>query len=49
MGEILPLRDLNRSYALWAYERLGGRKGQTAEKLGVDPKTLNNGLPVTGT
>jgi two-component system response regulator HydG len=44
VGEILPLREMNRSYALWAYERLGGRKGLTAEKLGVDHKTLNKWL-----
>jgi len=44
VGEILPIREMNRSYAMWAYERLGGRKGQTAEKLGVDHKTLNKWL-----
>jgi two-component system response regulator HydG len=43
-GEILPIRELHRRYAMWAYERLGGRKGQTAEKLGVDHKTLNKWL-----
>jgi two-component system response regulator HydG len=43
-GEILPIRELNRRYAAWVYERLGGQKGQTAEKLGVDHKTLNKWL-----
>jgi two-component system response regulator HydG len=43
-GEILPIRDVNRRYAAWVYERLGGQKGQTAERLGVDHKTLTKWL-----
>jgi two-component system, NtrC family, response regulator HydG len=39
-GEILPIRKLQRLYARWALEQLGGLKGKTAEKLGVDAKTL---------
>ncbi len=39
-GEILPLRELQRRYVAWAFEQLGGRKTYTAEKLGVDLKTL---------
>jgi two-component system response regulator HydG len=43
-GEIVPMRDVQRRYATWVYERLGGRKMQTAEKLGVDFKTLSKWL-----
>ncbi len=39
-GEILPLRELQRCYAAWAFEATGGRRMVTAEKLGVDIKTL---------
>jgi two-component system response regulator HydG len=43
-GEIVPMREAQRRYAAWAYERLGGRKLQTADKLGVDHKTLSKWL-----
>jgi two-component system, NtrC family, response regulator HydG len=39
-GEIIPIRDLQRRYANWALGQLGGHKGKTAEKLGIDAKTL---------
>ena len=39
-GEIVPIRDLQRRYAAWALAKLGGHKGKTAEKLGIDAKTL---------
>ena len=39
-GEVIPFRELQRRYAAWAYEQLEGRKVLTAEKLGVDFKTL---------
>jgi two-component system response regulator HydG len=39
-GEVLPIRELQRRYAAWALEQLGGHRGRTAEKLGVDAKTL---------
>ncbi len=39
-GDVRPIRDIQRRYAAWAFERLGGRKLLTAEKLGVDFKTL---------
>jgi two-component system, NtrC family, response regulator HydG len=39
-GEVLPLREVQRRYAVWAYDRLAGRKLHTADKLGVDVKTL---------
>src|SRR5262245_24025738 len=43
-GAIVPMREMQRRYAAWAYEQLGGRKMDTAEKLGVDFKTLNKWL-----
>jgi two-component system, NtrC family, response regulator HydG len=39
-GEIIPIRELQRRYATWALAQLGGHKGKTAEKLGIDAKTL---------
>jgi two-component system, NtrC family, response regulator HydG len=39
-GPILPLSEVARRYAAWAFERLEGRRMLTAEKLGVDRKTL---------
>jgi two-component system, NtrC family, response regulator HydG len=43
-GEVLPLREIQRRYVAWAFEQLGGRKAHTAEKLGVDVKTLGRWL-----
>jgi two-component system response regulator HydG len=42
--DIIPVRDLQRRYALWAMDRLGGRKMLACEKLGIDTKTLNKWL-----
>ncbi len=39
-GEIVPIRELQRRYASWVFETLGGRHRLTAEKLDVDVKTL---------
>ena len=39
-GEVVPVRDIQRRYARWALERLGGHRGRTAQQLEVDPKTL---------
>jgi len=41
---VLPMREMQRRYAAWAYEQLGGRKLLTAEKLGIDDKTLTSWL-----
>ena len=41
---VLPMREIQRRYAVWAYEHLGGRKLLTAEKLGIDDKTLTSWL-----
>ncbi|MET0342279.1 MAG: sigma-54 dependent transcriptional regulator [Polyangiales bacterium] len=37
---IVPVRDLQKRYAAWALEQLGGRKMLTCERLGIDAKTL---------
>jgi two-component system response regulator HydG len=47
-GEVVPMREMQRRYAAWAYERLGERKVQTAETLGVDFKTLHKWLTAEG-
>ncbi|MEO7114214.1 MAG: sigma 54-interacting transcriptional regulator, partial [Polyangiaceae bacterium] len=39
-GAILPIREVQRRYAVWAFEQLGARKMVTAEKLEIDDKTL---------
>jgi two-component system response regulator HydG len=39
-GAVLPIREVQRRYAAWALERLGGHKARTAEALDVDTKTL---------
>ena len=39
-GPVVPMREIQHRYAAWALEQLGGRKMLTAEKLGVDDKTL---------
>ena len=39
-GAVMPVRDLTRRYAVWALEQLGGHKTRTAERLGIDMKTL---------
>lgn len=43
---VIPVRELQRRYAAWALERLGGRKMLTCEKLGIDSKTLAKWLSV---
>jgi two-component system response regulator HydG len=42
--EIIRVRDLQRRYAAWALERVGGRKNIACEKLDIDAKTLNKWL-----
>jgi two-component system response regulator HydG len=39
-GEVIAMREMQKRYAAWAYEELGGHKTQTAERLGIDVKTL---------
>jgi two-component system response regulator HydG len=47
-GEVVPMREMQRRYAHWAYERLGGRKVLTADTLGLDFKTLSKLLGSDG-
>ena len=39
-GEIQPIREIERRYAIWAVAQTGGHRGKAAEKLALDPKTL---------
>jgi two-component system, NtrC family, response regulator HydG len=43
-GTVVPLREMMRRYTAWAFEQLGAQKLLTAEKLGVDIKTLRRWL-----
>jgi two-component system response regulator HydG len=43
-GPVLPVRDLTRRYAVWALEQMGGHRTRTAERLGIDAKTLSKWL-----
>jgi two-component system response regulator HydG len=40
LGGVMPIREVQRRYAAWALEKLGGHRTRTAEALGVDGKTL---------
>jgi two-component system response regulator HydG len=40
-GQVQAMRELQRGYARWAFDQLGGHKSRTADKLGIDVKTLN--------
>jgi len=42
--EVLPARELQHRYAAWALDRCGGHKSRTAERLGIDIKTLSRWL-----
>jgi two-component system response regulator HydG len=39
-GGVMSIREVQRRYAAWALEKLGGHKARTAEALGIDTKTL---------
>jgi two-component system response regulator HydG len=39
-GGVMPFREVQRRYAAWALSQFGGQRGRTAERLGVDGKTL---------
>ncbi len=45
---VLPIRELQRRYAAWALERLGGAKMATCDALGIDSKTLSKWLTGDG-
>ncbi|HTR54452.1 MAG TPA: sigma-54 dependent transcriptional regulator [Kofleriaceae bacterium] len=42
--EIIPMREMQRRYARWVCEQLGGLKLRASDRLGVDIKTLNRWL-----
>jgi two-component system response regulator HydG len=42
--EILSSREMQRRYAAWVLEKLGGNRARTAETLGIDVKTLGKWL-----
>lgn len=39
--DVTSMRAMQRRYAEWALDKLGGRKMLACEKLDIDPKTLN--------
>jgi len=39
-GDVQPIRVIQHRYATWALAQCGGHKGRTAERLGIDGKTL---------
>ncbi|HXJ22431.1 MAG TPA: sigma-54 dependent transcriptional regulator [Polyangia bacterium] len=47
-GGVIPMREVQRRYAAWALEQLGGQRGQTADRLGIDGKTLAEWLSESG-
>ncbi|MFO0662193.1 MAG: sigma-54 dependent transcriptional regulator [Polyangiaceae bacterium] len=40
-SEVVTMRAMQKKYAEWVLERLGGKKMVACEKLDIDPKTLN--------
>jgi two-component system response regulator HydG len=47
-GAIVPMREMQRRYAAYAYEKLGATKAETADALGIDTKTLSKLLAREG-
>jgi len=43
-GEVIPMIEVQRRYARWAFDQMAGHKTRTAERLDVDTKTLNRWL-----
>jgi two-component system response regulator HydG len=43
-GPVVPIREVQRRYTAWAFQQLEGRRMATAEKLGIDDKTLSRWL-----
>jgi two-component system response regulator HydG len=39
-GAVMPIRELQRRYAAWALTQCAGHRGRTADRLGIDAKTL---------
>jgi two-component system response regulator HydG len=42
--EVKPIREVHRRYAAWALAQLGGNRTATAQRLGIDVKTLRSWL-----
>jgi len=47
-GKVVSMREMQRRYAAYAYEKLGATKAQTAETLDIDVKTLGKLLSADG-
>jgi two-component system response regulator HydG len=47
-SEVVSMREMQRQYAQWAYDQLGGRKRLAAERLDLDLKTLGKWLRAEG-
>jgi two-component system response regulator HydG len=47
-GPVVTMREMQRRYAAYAYEKLGGTKAQAAETLDIDVKTLSKLLSPEG-
>jgi two-component system response regulator HydG len=47
-GGVVPFREVQRRYAAWALSQFGGQRGRTADRLGVDGKTLAKWLSEEG-
>lgn len=47
-GPILPVKVLHRQYAHWAMAQLAGQRRATADRLGIDVRTLYNWLSDDG-
>lgn len=43
-GAVVPMREMQRRYAVWAYEELGCNRTRAARELGIDFKTLGRWL-----
>jgi two-component system response regulator HydG len=39
-SEVEPMRQMQRKYARWALDQCGGHRGRTADRMGIDGKTL---------
>jgi two-component system, NtrC family, response regulator HydG len=42
--EVLPIREVQRNYAVWAVGQFAGSRTQAAQRLGIDIKTLRSWL-----
>ena len=47
-GGVVPFRELQYRYAVWALAQFAGHRGRTADRLGVDGKTLARWLSENG-